>query len=371
MSSFTGYITPHLNEKHSVTGITTFVVPLFTDYFTTELNGNNTSAASNTSTFKRDEPQESSYALAFLVILFLFGVTTFVSNIPSILIVVATFIRKRKFKFINILCLSITDALLGLSWLLMIETLNGSLMSFASCCARSFVLIMSFKASTLQVFGICLERLLIVCWNFTILKENKNMMSMCTVIISWAISCFLTCLMFVFGTVPYDDARICSFSSIFGEKQKEIFGQFAIFMGSIQIAVFANMTFLLIYLVRHHNNLDKQTVRPIKKSDIRICTTIGIIAATFFIVNTPITIVYLLEGYYSGMESSRVIRNVAFLLAGLNSAINHFFYMFRIKKIRQLLVDSVTCPIPYKKMKSCESNSRTVSSQQQSKTTNI
>lgn len=101
------------------------------------------------------------------------------------------------------------------------------------------------------------------------------------------------------------------------------------------------MTLLLVFLIQHQRKRDKLNVRKIKKSEIKLCITIGIITIFFFAVNSPLTVVYLLEGFYTDMPSSRLIRNSSYLFAGINSMINPFIYLFRIKYFRDLLRKSI------------------------------
>ena len=86
------------------------------------LEGNFTTSNSSSFILEQDN-QNISFAL--MCVLYTFGLFTVILNMPSIVIVFGTFCRKATVKDIHILSLSITDAILGFSWLLMTATLFG------------------------------------------------------------------------------------------------------------------------------------------------------------------------------------------------------------------------------------------------------
>lgn len=276
----------------------------------------------------------------FIVVLYVFGSLIVILNVPSLVMVIVTFIRKLKLKYIHILSLSFTDAIIGVSWLLITNTLRGTKMSFADCAIRAYLLCVTFMASMFQVLGICIERNMVICLQsrfFMSPKKNK----MFIIIMSWGLAILLSSIVSAVTVRSYNDARVCSFDSLFQAQKYTAYGTLGIIFAITQVGVVVAMTILLVFLNQHQKKMKKLKVHKIKKSNIKLCTTIGIIAVLFFAVNTPLTVVYLLDGFYTGVSSSRIIRNSSFLFAGINSMINPFIYLFEIKYLQDLIRNSV------------------------------
>lgn len=274
--------------------------------------------------------------ILFVLVLYVFGSLTVVFNVPSLMLVILTFLRKLKMKYIHTLSLSITDAVLGVSWLLITSTLGGTKLSFANCASRCYLICVTFMASMFQVLGICVERNLIICLQLKIVSEQKKQVSISIIIMAWGLAILLSGIVSAVTVRSYHDDRTCSFDSLFQEQKNTAYGTFGIIFAVTQIGVVVAMTTLLIYLIQHQKKMDMLNVRKITKFDLKLCMTIGIIAVLFFTVNTPLTVVYLFDGFSTGMSSSRVVRNLCFLFAGINSMINPFIYLFRIEYFRNL-----------------------------------
>lgn len=275
-------------------------------------------------------------SILFVLVLYVFGSLTVVFNVPSLMLVILTFLRKLKMKYIHTLSLSITDAVLGVSWLLITSTLGGTKLTFANCASRCYLICVTFMASMFQVLGICVERNLIICLQLKIVSEQKKQVSISIIIMAWGLAILLSGIVSSVTVRSYHDDRTCSFDSLFQEQKNTAYGTFGIIFAVTQIGVVVAMTTLLVYLIQHQKKMDMLNVRKITKSDLKLCMTIGIIAVLFFTVNTPLTVVYLFDGVSTGMSSSRVVRNLCFLFAGINSMINPFIYLFRIEYFRNL-----------------------------------
>lgn len=276
--------------------------------------------------------QDSS--IIFIVSLYVFGSLTVLFNLPSVLMVILTALRKMQMKYIHMLSLSITDALLGVSWILLTQTLGGTKMYFFDCYIRCYLLCITFMASMFQVFGICIERNIVICLRLKIMSQQRNFVSMSIIILSWGLAILISSIMSAVNVSRFHDARTCSLDSMFQEHKYNAFATFGLIFAITQVGVVVAMIILLVFLVQHHRTMVRLNVRKIKKSDIKMCITLSIVAFLFFAVNTPLTVVYLLDGFHTGVSSSRILRNVCFLFAGINSAINPFIYIFNIKQFR-------------------------------------
>lgn len=280
------------------------------------------------------------------VIGILFGTTTILFNLPSICIVVVAFLRKKKLKQINVLCLSITDAFLGVSWLICIDILNGTEMTFINCFVKFYLVCTSFIASNFQVLGIFIERSLVVCLNVIAIKKRKNISAICTVVGAWGMSILMICLIATLNSIPHENPAVCTADQQLQENFERAHAIFGIFFGSIQFGVLGNMIILLSFLVKHSKRMQNAKGQLINKADIRLCSIISVIGTIYLVANTPMTVVFLLQGFYKSNYLSRNLRNATFMFAGMNSMINPFVYQFRIKDFRVLLKESICylCP---------------------------
>ena len=280
------------------------------------------------------------------VILILMGTTTIVFNLPSICIVVVAFLRKKKLKQINVLCLSITDAFLGVSWLICSDILDGTEMTFINCFVKFYLVCTSFIASNFQVFGIFIERSLVVCLNVSAIKKRKNISAICTVVAAWGTAILTTCLIATLYAVPHENLAVCTSDQQLQENLERAHMIFGILFTSIQFGVLGNMILLLSFLVKHSKRMQNVKGQLINKADIRLCSFISVIGTIYLVANTPMSVIFLLQGFYKNINLSRNLRNASFLFAGTNSMINPFVYQFRIKDFRVLLKESICylCP---------------------------
>lgn len=275
------------------------------------------------------------------LILILMGTSTIIFNLPSICVVVVAFLRKKKLKQINVLCLSITDAFVGVSWLICNDIANGTEMTYINCFVKFYLACTSFIASNFQVLGIFIERNLVVCLDLIVIKKRKNISAVCTVVAAWGMSILITILMATLSNVPHDNLAVCTSDQLLQENLERGHLIFGILFTSIQFGVLGNMIILLSFLVKHYKRMQNANVQSINKGDIRLCSLISVIGTIYLVANTPMSVVFLLEGFYKNINLSTNLRNATFLFAGINSLINPFVYQFRIKDFRVLLKESI------------------------------
>lgn len=291
-------------------------------------------------TYCADNCNKTNYIL-LIVVLYAFGSVTVLFNVPSVFILIVTFCRKLELKGIHMMSLSFADALLGVTWMMSLNTLGGTKLSFINCFFRNWLYCVTFLATRFQVLGICIERIIVICLNQKIVSQQKKRISIGIIIMSWGLAILIVTIMAVVIVRSYDEDQTCSFDGLFQDQIKTAIGTMGVITALTVVAVVFTMTIVLVFLIKHQKKMNKLNVRKIKKSDINLCITIGMIAIFFFVVNSPLTVVYLLEGFYPGMPSSRIIRNASFLFAGINSMVDPFIYLFRIKYYRDLLRKSI------------------------------
>lgn len=277
----------------------------------------------------------------FKTVLYCFGTVTVFVNLPSIFIVIASLCRKQKLGFIHVLCLSFTDAFLGISWMVFTDTLNGQEIGYASCCARIIFLGTTFFASLFQVLAICIDRVFVVCMDATNLRIKRNKVSALIAVVSWILAVLVSTTSVLTNLTSYREYLKCSFDDMFGKYNRRVYAIIGIILGLLQVWVLISMGILLQFLLRYNFRVRQNATIQIKTSDVKLCVTTGLIAVLYLVCNSPVTIVYLKDGYFSEMTSSRFLRNFSFLFAGLNSALNPFIYLLRIRSFRSLLYENL------------------------------
>ncbi|CAG2207095.1 unnamed protein product [Mytilus edulis] len=160
-------------------------------------------------------------SMLFVVVLYVFGSLTVACNVPSLLIVMVAFLRRLEMKGIHMMSLSLTDALLGVSWMMLTSTLGGRKLSFVDCASISYMLCVTFFASMFQVLGICIERNMVICLNSKLVIKHKRKVSMCITMISWGLAIVSSATVSAVYAGSYHDARTCSLDSLFQDQIKQ------------------------------------------------------------------------------------------------------------------------------------------------------
>lgn len=277
----------------------------------------------------------------FQTILYCIGMLTSCANLPSIFIVIASLWRRKKLRFVHVLCLSFTDALVGISWIVFTDTLNGREMGYTDCYLRIIFLGVTFFASLFQVLAICIDRVLVVCMNAINIRLKRNKVSAFIVGVSWTLAISVNLSVTSTFFIDYTANVKCSFDDMFGDNKKRAYGILGLVLGLVQVAVLISMIIFLQFLLRYSFKVKESATIQIKKSDIKLCITTGLIVILYSVCNSPLTIVYLKDGYISEITSSRYLRNISFLFAGLSSALNPFIYLLRITPFRSLLYENM------------------------------
>lgn len=259
-------------------------------------------------------------------------------NLFAIIILVTNLAKRHSMKNVHIISLAMTDTIVGVSIIPLLDTYMNSNEYFAyyDCLFRVMIFVASFVASMLHILGIGVERALIVCGSIT--NNNKRRAAIATIIVSWIMAGLSVSVVFFYWGVP-SDLEVCSLDGLFLSKMINVIEYFGILFAVIQIPVLACMAVLLIIVVNHMRQVKNNGFRKHNGSEIRICLTILVISSVFTICNSPLTIVFILETTWSNMTATRTVRGAALLFAGLNSALNPVIYLFRIKEFRTSVIE--------------------------------
>ena len=272
------------------------------------------------------------------VILIALSSVIIILNLFAIIILVTNLAKRHSMKNFHIVSLAMTDTIVGVSIIPLLDTYINSNEYFAyyDCLFRFMIFFASFVASMLHILGICVERVLLVCGGIT--NNNKRCASIATIIVSWIMAGLSVSVVFFYWGVP-SDLEVCSLDGLFLNKLINVIEYFGILFAVIQIPVLACMAVLLISVVNHVRQLKNNGVRNHNGSDVRICLTILVISSVFTLCNSPLTIVFILEATWSNMTATRTVRGAALVFAGLNSALDPVIYLFRIKEFRTSVIE--------------------------------
>ena len=268
-------------------------------------------------------------------------IITIIVNIPAILTIIWVAIRRDNVKHFHLLSLGITDALVGVAGCLMAEAFvqGDRKFSFFDCMIRYYIFSVAFVTSLLHVLGICIQRVRIVACTVTIQQhQNKRRLVEWTVIaISWACSVVINTIPFRIWAVNYD-LQACTIDAVVVNHQRS----FSLYIGSVYGLIIMIVLVLMLILCRLLCVKRKKLPgNAWDNKDIKLCTTVAMLAILFLLTTTPLTLVMLSYDYLG--EDKSIKRAICVLFSLLNSSINPFIYLYRIKEHREILKRIVRC----------------------------
>lgn len=275
---------------------------------------------------------EKPSALMEIVILGIPIVTVFV-NIPAIFLIIWSAYRKENATNIQLLSVGITDALVGITTLLMTETyLNTQGLSYYDCSLRFYLFSTTFVASLLHVLGICIQRVKIVKMKNTPQhhQQYRRRTEWLIISLSWLISILVNSIPFGLWTKDRE-IEYCSFDNVYGPYAREMNYYIGALYSFVILVVLLAMIILFSNICTRGRLQSKKTLGP---KDIKICVTIGIMAVLFVVTTLPLACLLLTDGH---IKKKRNPRSIVVMVSLINSTINPFVYLYRIKENRDKL----------------------------------
>ena len=266
-------------------------------------------------------------------------IVTLIANLPAVLTVIWITVRKENVKNLHLFSIGITDALVGVFAYLMAETYIHTDRQFSiyNCCFRYYMYSVTFVASMLHVLGICVQRLKILT-SKPQPRQNQSIIEWVVIVTSWLTSSAVNTIGFVLWTTDRYDMAVCSIDAlVLGHEL-----HFYYFIGGIYAIIISLVTAAMGILLRliciKRRILPENAYGP---KDVKLCITIGIIGILFVVSTTPLACVLLNYEYFG--ENKRTQRVMWVLFSLLNSLINPFVYLFRIKEFRKNLKNIFRC----------------------------
>jgi len=277
--------------------------------------------------------------VAMQVLVTLLPIVTIVFNMPTVVLVVVSIIRKKKVRNFHLLSLGISDSFVGLSSYLMAETYKQSTtqLSYYHCWMRYYLFSITFVASMLHVLGICIQRVRFVLVQLQHQDRNTVFVQWTVIIMSWVVSLSV-------NTIPFStmmnkhSLSECSIDEIFLGNEHAFMYYIGSLYALVQFLVLSFMFFLIRLLTIHRRKFQDESWSA---KDVKLCATVAILACLFTACTLPLTTVLLCYDYLG--VGRRTKRSICVLLALLNSVVNPVIYILRVKEFRNIMKPSACC----------------------------
>lgn len=282
-------------------------------------------------------------------------------NIPAFAAGVYAKSRTTNFRNIHIIFLSITDALVGVSFVPILNTFMypEAKLWYWDCFGRLLFYIIGVSNSMAQVFAICLNRLFLMSkssWGFSSDYISRYVWIIASTVFVVTVVCLITCIVL---STPSEYTITCRMSNIVCDNE-QLFSLYAGVVSLIlELLVVVCCLILICVLISHRRkmrrtapatqntgtqslNTEQARARTAAneaklKKETKSIQTIAIIVVLLVICMTPQNVGHVANGLGMTSNLSRTTRHAVAGMAVLNSAINPIIYCFMIPEMRQIL----------------------------------
>lgn len=301
----------------------------------------NSTVLGNISVLNRIENKTASLPL----IIFAVSVCAFIIifNLCSIFVVILLCKEKQRKKYLNILSLSVTHMMVGITMIPLGDTYWNSNQHFTyyGCWSRYVAYSLFFTVSILHIFGLCFQHVLVL---YEKMSRTCSYRKNVTIILSiWCVGIVITLIEFTLWSSNRDLTE-CSLDNLFRGHADKIFFLISIIWFIIQLAVLLCMVILFIFVYKYRKYSVRAGIRRASAKDCNMCLTTLLIAGIVLVFDWPFTIILICEGMDSNVTpwSSRNTRTVSMLFSGLNSTINPVIYVYRTQRLRNRISNLYT-----------------------------
>lgn len=255
-------------------------------------------------------------------------------NLFSIFIVTLMCREGQTKRYLNILSLSVTDMMVGITMVPLVDTYWNSNQHFSyyECWFRFVSYSIAFTVSILHIFGICFQHVLVLYEKMSRTNSYRNNV---TIILSiWCVGILITVIEFTLWS-PNRDLTKCSIDNLLGSHIDKILFIISLIWFIIQLGVLLCMLIMFIFVYKYKKYSVRAGIRRASAKDCNICLTTLLLAGIVLVFDWPFTIVLICEGVDSKVWSSRDTRTISMLFSGINSTMNPVIHVFRTKRIRK------------------------------------
>lgn len=265
------------------------------------------------------------YCIPALIIIF---------NLPAAIIVTLFLKRRRREKDVVILLsLSITDLLFGILLFFNIALSLKTYVEYSTCLAGHYLMTTSLLASLIHLFCISFERICCICFKLASVKANRKFVTCILVAGTWLIAICVVVSQPVKENIVGDNT--CTVRRVMSTG----FPIYATALAIFQLGIVINVLLLMITLVKHKNYMEENGVRTISTRDIRTVITISLVSLATTLTGLPL-IAFMLYCSVYGWPSSNIGKSFL-IISGLSSLANPIMYIFRVRKFRKIIINSL------------------------------
>lgn len=289
------------------------------------------------------------------------GVCVMLLNFPVILVIVIRKYRKKQFRNIHILSLSVSDFTVGISYIPMSQDL---------CLQKISLLLLCLTSSLMHTLLICLDRAWVISRHKPVKQNSEAKLRFWIIIIStWIVSFIYVVFPVSFSeSDPNNTQEICDVMTFFKDNGVLMCKCTSIFYFLIIIIIVVTSMWMIFRLTRSSRNqiqpeteiasvsmeIKKSTRRikvkhefsflPNRTTNVRLSAqqravrTIIIIVVFTVVCHFPFLIVSTCIGWIDKFNIALLFRRGAIVFSSLNAMLNPVIYAFRVQEIRQPLL---------------------------------
>ncbi|XP_033727556.1 opsin-VA-like [Pecten maximus] len=291
------------------------------------------------------------------------GVATILVNIPAIIAVIFTKIRKPVVRNTHLLILGITDILAGVSLFPILLTFMdpNNQISHWSCFLRIFFFTFIYYNSIGQVCVICIDRFFLLSkpsWRYTSKYERRYFRMLSVMFLLTFVS---VCLIFFILGYPKGHQITCKLDTLFCNNLH----QFSAISGGVAVLIQCLIIICciaMIVVLQQHRRKCRQIAPAIRterlsedtsnnqqeyrrkehqygrmNAESKSTLTMIIIIVNLFVCVTPLNLGFVMQGLHLVETTSRTTRHLFITLSSVNSLINPFIYCFRTPEVKATL----------------------------------
>ena len=277
-------------------------------------------------------------------------------NIPAALTLIKTKFKQSNIQNMQVLSLSITDILVGISqFMITYDFIYAQPIAYRSCVARFVLWASCYFNSMTQVFVLCFCRVYVFFKLRPMIHHGRDLAKI--IIATFLISMFMMSLPLLLTTIHMDHTKTlkrCTPDLIF---HPSMWSYIAVAYTGIEIMIIVCYLVLVYKLYLHRKKMRKVVpahtlsnenttdlnVKIMNSREARSIIIIGVIVLMYIICTTPFHIMCIVEMLKLG-RSSRKMRNLFTVLASCNSALNPIVYAFMVPEMKKSIRNTVCRP---------------------------
>lgn len=265
-----------------------------------------------------------------VVLNFLIAILIIVLNLPSAVVIFASFTKNLHLQSAHVLLgLSATDLIFGL-FLLSFHILSyiNSKFVVKECAVLVYGMLSTRFSSHCQILGIAVERFAAVRKKFPATPDERKKAAMTVIIVPWFVSIIFMSIIHHFS--HHDEYNS---SCRFFKFTKDVYVTVGIVSVAVQLLTWFFLCCIVYHLICYLKEVQIQTERS--RHEVRTAVTFTIVAIVCTCLNAPYLVIQCSEALME--EVSQTVRTITSILSILICIVNPLLYLIRIRRLRNLM----------------------------------